>query len=63
MFDGSSMTKMLVVEGAAINLMAQDTFRKLCKGIDDLIKTNMTLKDFEENAYEPRGATHVVYAT
>ena len=45
--DGKPMTKMLVDEGATVNLMPYTTFRKL--GID------MMLKDFGGNASKTRG--------
>ena len=49
------MNKMLVDEGASINLMPYTTFRKLDKGPGDLIKTNIMLKDFGGNASKTRG--------
>jgi hypothetical protein len=48
--DGRPMTKMLVEGGAAINVMPYTTNRKLEKGEEDLIKTDMMLKDFEGKA-------------
>ena len=42
-------------EGASVNLMPYTTFRKLGKGLGDLIKTNMMLKDFGGNASKTRG--------
>jgi hypothetical protein len=44
------MTKMLIDGGAAINLMPNTTFHKLGKGLEDLLKTDMMLKDFGDNA-------------
>ena len=44
--EGKPMSKMLVDGGAAVNLMPYTTFRKLGKGPEDLIKTDMNLKDF-----------------
>jgi len=41
------MTKMLVNGGAAVNIMPYTTYRKLGLGEDDLIQTDMMLKDFE----------------
>ena len=46
---------MLVDRGASINLMPYTTFRKLGKGLGDLIETNMMLKDFRGNASETWG--------
>ena len=57
--DGKSMTKMLVDGGAAVNLMPYTTFRKLGKGLGDLLETNMMLKDFGGKASRPRGAVNV----
>jgi len=48
--DGKPMTKMLVDGGAAINLMSYTMFRKLGKGPEDLLETDMMLKDFGGNA-------------
>jgi predicted aspartyl protease len=42
--DGQPMTKMLVDGGATVNVMPYATYRKLGKGEEDLIKTNMMLK-------------------
>ena len=53
--DGKPMSKMLVDRGASINLMPYTTFRKLGKGPEDLIETNMMLKDFGGNAYRLGG--------
>ena len=53
--DGKPMNKMLVDEGAFINLMPYTTFCKLGKGPGDLIETNMILKDFGGNASKTRG--------
>jgi len=48
--DGKPMTKMLVDGGAAVNLMPYTTFRKLRKGLEDFLKTNMMLRHFGGNA-------------
>ena len=45
--NGKPMTKMLVDEGAVVNIMPYATYRKLGLGEDDLIQTDMMLKDFE----------------
>ena len=53
--DGKPMSKILVDGGASINLMPYTTFRKLGKGLGDLIETDMMLKDFRGNASKTRG--------
>jgi hypothetical protein len=52
--DGKPMNKMLVDGGAAVNLMPYTTFRKLGKGLEDLLKTDMMLRDFGGNASKTR---------
>ena len=46
---------MLVDGGASINLMPYTTFRKLGKGLEDLMETDMMLKDFEGNTSKTWG--------
>jgi hypothetical protein len=46
------MSKMLVDDSAFVNLMPYTTFCKLGKGQEDLIETDMMLKDF--------GGTHSI---
>ena len=53
--NGKSMSKILVDEGAFVNLMPYTIFCKLSKGPGDLIETNMMLKDFGGNASKTRG--------
>ena len=53
--DGKLMSKMLVDGGASVNLMSYTTFHKLGKGPEDLIETDMMLKDFGGNASKTRG--------
>ena len=53
--DGKPMNKMLVDGGAFVNLMPYTTFRKLGKGPEDLIETDMMLKDFGGNASKTQG--------
>ena len=53
--DGKPMSKMLVDGGASVNLMPYTTFRKLRKGLGDLIEIDMMLKDFGGNASKTRG--------
>ena len=60
--NGEPMSKMLVDGGAAVNLMRYATFRKLGKSAENLIKTNMVLKDFGGNLWTPvfiTGINHV----
>ncbi|XP_040382697.1 uncharacterized protein LOC121055153 [Oryza brachyantha] len=57
--DGKPMAKMLVDGGAAVNLMPYSTYRKLGKTSEDLIKTNMMLKDFGGNSSEAKGCLNV----
>jgi hypothetical protein len=54
--DGRPVTKLLVDGGAAVNVAPYAMFRKLEKGEEDLIKTDMMLKDFEGNVSPTRGA-------
>nr|AAX96001.1 retrotransposon protein, putative, unclassified [Oryza sativa Japonica Group]ABA93072.1 retrotransposon protein, putative, unclassified, expressed [Oryza sativa Japonica Group] len=56
---GKPMSKMMVDGGAAVNLMPYTTFRKLDRNSDDLIKTNMVLKDFGGNPSETKGVLNV----
>ena len=57
--DGKPMTKMLVDGGAAVNLMPYTTFRKLGEGPEDLLETDMMLKDFGGNASKTRGVVNI----
>ena len=52
------MNKM-VDGGASVNLIPYTTFHKLGKGPEDLIETDMMLKDFGGNASKTRGAINV----
>lgn len=56
---GKPMTKMLVDGVATANLMPYSTFRKLRKLVDDLIKTNMLLNDFNHNPSEAKGVLYI----
>ena len=49
------MNKILVDGGAFVNLMPYTTFRKLGKGLGDLIETDMMLKYFRGIASKTRG--------
>ena len=57
--DGKPMNKMLVDRGASVNLMPYTTFLKLGKGPEDLMETDMMLKDFGGNTSKTRGAINV----
>jgi hypothetical protein len=57
--DGKLMTKMLVDGGVAINLMPYTTFYKLGKGPEDLLETDMILKDFGGNASKTQGVVNI----
>jgi hypothetical protein len=57
--DGWPMTKMLVDVGAAVNVMPYAMYRKPRKGEEDLVKTNMVLKDFEGKTSPALGAINV----
>ena len=57
--DGKPMSKILVDGGVSVNMMSYTTFRKLSKGLEDLIETNTMLKDFGGNASKTRGAMNV----
>jgi hypothetical protein len=57
--DGKLMTKMLVDGGAPINLMPYSTFHKFGKGPEDLLETDMMLKDFGGNASKTRVAVNI----
>nr|CAH66043.1 OSIGBa0107A02.4 [Oryza sativa] len=57
--NGKPMSKMMVDSGAAVNLMPYATFRKLGRNAEDLIKTNMVLKDFSGNPSETKGVLNV----
>ena len=57
--DGKPMSKMLVDGGASINLMSYTTFHKLGKGPEDLLETDMMLRDFGGNTSKTRWAINV----
>nr|ABA92078.1 retrotransposon protein, putative, unclassified [Oryza sativa Japonica Group] len=57
--NGKPMSKMMVDGGAAVNLMPYATFRKLGRNAEDLIKTNMVLKDFSGNPSKTKGVLNV----
>ena len=53
--DGKPMNKILVDGGAFVNLMPYTTFCKLGNGPEDLIETDMMLKDFGVMRPRPGG--------
>jgi len=53
--DAKPLTKMLVDGGAAINLMAYSTFRKLGRKEKDLCPTDIRLTNFSGNASVNKG--------
>ena len=53
--DEKPMSKTLVDGGAFVNLMHYTTFCKLWKGLEDLIETDMMLKDFGVMRPRPGG--------
>jgi hypothetical protein len=57
--NGKPMSKMIVDGGAVVNLMPYATFRKLGRNPDDLIRTNILLKDFGGNPSETKGVLNV----
>lgn len=60
--DGRPMTKMLVDGGAAVNIMPYIFFQKLGFGKEDMIKTDMVLRDYEGKTSSARGAINVELA-
>src|SRR6185503_16259515 len=50
------ITKMLVDGGAAVNIMPYVTYQKFGLGEEDLIQTDMMLKNFERAVSPARGA-------
>ena len=57
--NGRPMSKMLVDGGAAVNIMPYATFRKFGKNDDDLLITDLRLKDFGGNVSDTKGAVNV----
>jgi hypothetical protein len=54
------VNKMLVDTGAAVNIMPYSVLRRLARFAKDLIKTNVTLSDFNGQASEAQGILNVV---
>jgi predicted aspartyl protease len=57
--NGHPVNKMLVDTGAAINIMPYSVLRRLGRSSEDLIKTNVTLSDFNGQASEAQGFLNV----
>ncbi|KAK1685893.1 hypothetical protein QYE76_046741 [Lolium multiflorum] len=57
--NGQPVNKMLVDTGAAVNIMPYSMLRRLGRSNDDLIKTNVTLSDFNGQASEAKGVLNV----
>jgi hypothetical protein len=53
--NGHPVNKMLVDTGAAVNIMPYSVLRRLGCFVEDLIKTNDTLRDFNGQASEAQG--------
>jgi hypothetical protein len=57
--NGHPVSKMLVDTGAAVNIMTYSMLRRLGHSVEDLIKTNITLSDFNGQASEAQGVLNV----
>ena len=57
--NGQPIGKMLVDTGAAVNIMPYSMLRHLGRSTADLIKTNVTLSDFNGQASETQGVLNV----
>jgi hypothetical protein len=57
--NGQSVSRMLVDTGAAVNIMPYSVLRKLGHFVGDLIKTNITLSDFNGQISEAQGVLSV----
>jgi hypothetical protein len=57
--NGHPINKMLVNTGAAVNIMPYSVLRRLGRSAEDLIKTNITLSDFNGQASEAQGVLNV----
>jgi hypothetical protein len=57
--NGHPVNKMLVDTGAAVNIMPYSVLRRLGCSAEDLIKTNVTLSDFNGQASEAQGVLNV----
>jgi hypothetical protein len=57
--NGHPVNKMLVDTGAAVNIMSYSVLRRLGCSAEDLIKTNVTLSNFNGQASEAQGILNV----
>jgi hypothetical protein len=57
--NGHLVNKMLVDTGAAVNIMSYSVLRRFGRSAEDLIKTNVTLSDFNGQASEAQGVLNV----
>jgi hypothetical protein len=57
--NGHPVNKMLVDTGATVNIMPYSVLRRLGRSAEDLIKTNVTLSDFNAQASEAQGVLNV----
>jgi predicted aspartyl protease len=57
--NGHPVNKMLVDTGAAVNIMSYSVLRRFGRSVEDLIKTNITLSDFNGQASEAQGVLNV----
>jgi hypothetical protein len=57
--NGQPVNKMLVDTGAAVNIMPYSVLRRLGRFIGDLVKTNVTLSDFNGQTSEAQGVLSV----
>jgi hypothetical protein len=57
--NGHPVNKMLVDTSAAVNIMPYSVLRQLGHSTEDLIKTNVTLSDFNGQASEAQGVLNV----
>jgi hypothetical protein len=57
--NGHPVNKMLVDTGAAVNIMPYSMLCQLGRSTEDLIKTNVTLSDFNGQASEAQGVLNV----
>lgn len=57
--DGRPMTKILVDRGASVNIMPHIIFRKLGLGKEDMVETDMVLRDYERKTSPAQGAINV----
>jgi hypothetical protein len=57
--NGHPVNKMLVDTGAAVNIMPYSVLRRLGRSAEDLIKTNVTLSEFNGQASEAQGVLNM----